>query len=223
MLCSPPLTLYLHYPFCPRKCPYCDFNSHQSDGNSQHDYIDALLKDLHSSIDAQRELTSIFIGGGTPSLLAPEQLVRIFEYLAQQFDLTKIEITLEANPGASDVQRFQAYRALGVNRLSLGVQSFNQQMLTKLGRIHTTDDIFVAYDAARHVGFDNINLDLMYGLPEQTLDQIMDDLNQTIRLNPTHISWYQLTIEPNTFLPSIRRSYRHNIRFMTLRSSAEIY
>lgn len=198
----PPLALYIHIPWCVRKCPYCDFNSHTaSPVLPEQEYVDALLADLDQDLHAVygRELTSIFFGGGTPSLFSAEALGRLLEGVEQRIPFADdIEITLEANPGTFEQEKFVAYRKLGINRLSIGIQSFQQAKLEALGRIHNGDEAVRAAGMARQAGFDNFNLDLMHGLPDQSLDDALSDLRQAIELKPTHISWYQLTLEPNT-------------------------
>lgn len=198
----PPLALYIHIPWCVRKCPYCDFNSHTaSPVLPEQEYVDALLADLDQDLHAVygRELTSIFFGGGTPSLFSAEALGRLLKGVEQRIPFAAdIEITLEANPGTFEQEKFVAYRKLGINRLSIGIQSFQQKKLEALGRIHNGDEAVRAAGMARQAGFDNFNLDLMHGLPDQSLDDALSDLRQAIALKPTHISWYQLTLEPNT-------------------------
>ncbi|MNF68362.1 Oxygen-independent coproporphyrinogen-III oxidase 1 [compost metagenome] len=198
----PPLSLYIHIPWCVRKCPYCDFNSHAaSPVLPEQEYVDALLADLDLDLPAVygRELSTIFFGGGTPSLFSAQALGRLLEGVQQRIPFAAdIEITLEANPGTFEQEKFVAYRQLGINRLSIGIQSFQEAKLTALGRIHTGNEAVRAADMARQAGFDNFNLDLMHGLPDQTLDDALDDLRQAIDLKPTHLSWYQLTLEPNT-------------------------
>ena len=198
----PPLALYIHIPWCVRKCPYCDFNSHTaSPVLPEQEYVDALLADLDQDLHAVygRELTSIFFGGGTPSLFSAEALGRLLEGVEQRIPFADdIEITLEANPGTFEQEKFVAYRKLGINRLSIGIQSFQQAKLEALGRIHNGDEAVRAAGMAWQAGFDNFNLDLMHGLPDQSLDDALSDLRQAIELKPTHISWYQLTLEPNT-------------------------
>lgn len=198
----PPLALYIHIPWCVRKCPYCDFNSHTaSPVLPEQEYVDALLADLDQDLHAVygRELTSIFFGGGTPSLFSAEALGRLLKGVEQRIPFAAdIEITLEANPGTFEQEKFVAYRKLGINRLSIGIQSFQQEKLEALGRIHNGDEAVRAAGMARQAGFDNFNLDLMHGLPHQSLDDALSDLRQAIALKPTHISWYQLTLEPNT-------------------------
>lgn len=198
-----PLSLYIHLPWCIRKCPYCDFNSHALRQQSlpEEEYIDALLRDLHQdSIHVNgRVVSSIFFGGGTPSLFSGTGIARILTAVRNELACDpEMEVTLEANPGAVEHDRFECYRAAGVNRLSMGIQSFNTKHLQRLGRIHNSEDALRAIATAKQAGFDNFNLDLMYGLPEQTLEEAVADLMQACQLNPTHISWYQLTLEPNT-------------------------
>lgn len=197
----PPLSLYVHIPWCVRKCPYCDFNSHESREIPEADYVAALLRDLDEDLHlAQgRRLRSVFFGGGTPSLFKAQSIGRVLEAVERHIGFDEgIEITLETNPGTAEYHQLEGYRTAGVNRLSFGVQSFNDQHLQALGRIHDSSEARLAYTAARRAGFNNINLDLMHGLPGQTTDDACSDLQQAINLQPEHISWYQLTIEPNT-------------------------
>ncbi len=198
----PPLSLYIHYPWCVRKCPYCDFNSHPyHDEIPESDYLAALLRDLEQHLPEVwgRPVESIFIGGGTPSLLSPDGLDTMLSQLRARLLLVPgCEITLEANPGTVEQGRFAAFRQAGVNRLSIGVQSFDDAMLQRLGRIHSGEEAIHAAEAAHAAGFDNFNLDLMFGLPAQDQAAARRDLEQAIALDPTHLSWYQLTIEPNT-------------------------
>ena len=201
-LVLPPLSLYVHIPWCVRKCPYCDFNSHAApEVVPQAQYIDALLEDLQNDVAAAqgRALTSIFFGGGTPSLFAPDQIGRLLEGVRQQIPFDPgIEITLEANPGTIEHGRFSGYREAGVNRVSLGAQTFNEEQLKLLGRIHGASDIARAVDELRQAGLDNFNLDLMYGLPAQNVSQALQDLESALALQPAHLSQYQLTLEPGT-------------------------
>lgn len=198
----PPLSLYIHIPWCARKCPYCDFNSHaQKEAVDDLVYVEALLKDLRTELRfvSGRELQSIFIGGGTPSLFSTQSIKRLLAGVAERVALDEaVEITLEANPGALESERLPGYREAGVNRLSLGVQSLNSDSLQALGRIHGPDEVFVAVDRAHRAGFERINLDLMFGLPSQTLEMAQADLRAAIGLAPAHLSYYQLTLEPNT-------------------------
>ncbi len=198
----PPLALYIHIPWCVRKCPYCDFNSHAASPElPEEEYVDALLADLEQDLPAAygRELSSIFFGGGTPSLFSPQALGRLLKGVEARIPFADdIEITLEANPGTFEQEKFTAYRQLGINRLSIGIQSFQEDKLKALGRIHSGGEAMRAADMARQAGFDNFNLDLMHGLPDQSLEDALGDLRQAIALKPTHLSWYQLTLEPNT-------------------------
>ena len=198
----PPLAAYVHIPWCVRKCPYCDFNSHTFDSDlPETEYIDALIADLDNDLihSHDRELGSIFFGGGTPSLFSAASLARLLEGMAQRLTFSPdIEITLEANPGTFEQAKFKDYRAAGINRLSIGIQSFNPDHLKALGRIHDGREALAAVDMARRAGFDNLNLDLMHGLPGQSLAQARADIDQAIALAPEHLSWYQLTLEPNT-------------------------
>ncbi|TDY04055.1 radical SAM family heme chaperone HemW [Thiohalophilus thiocyanatoxydans] len=199
----PPLSLYIHFPWCTRKCPYCDFNSHAlNDELPERAYIDALLRDLEQDLPLiwGRKVNTIFMGGGTPSLFSPESLEYLLSQLRARLALAAdIEITLEANPDSSEAAKFAEFRAAGINRLSIGIQSFDADQLQKLGRIHDRQQAFAAAEAAHAAGFDNFNLDLMFALPDQTLDQALADLHNAIALEPTHLSHYQLTIEPNTW------------------------
>lgn len=196
-----PLSLYIHIPWCVRKCPYCDFNSHELTELPEADYVQALCQDLQQdrTLAGGRPLQSIFFGGGTPSLFSAEAIATILQEARAQIGFTEnIEITLEANPGATEYTSLPGLRSAGVNRLSFGVQSFNDLHLQRLGRIHSSGQAHLAFSGARQAGFDNINLDLMHGLPGQTLAEALNDLQQAIDLKPEHLSWYQLTIEPNT-------------------------
>lgn len=196
-----PLSLYIHLPWCIRKCPYCDFNSHESKDIPEQQYIDRLIEDFDHSLSLiqSRPLASIFLGGGTPSLFSAEALDRLFRHIKQACDWHEsIEVTMEANPGTVEQQRFAAYREIGINRLSLGIQSFDPKQLQRLGRIHDSDEACNAINIAKQAGFTNLNIDLMYGLPQQTIEQAVQDLKTAISFQPQHISWYQLTIEPNT-------------------------
>ena len=198
----PPLSLYIHIPWCAKKCPYCDFNSHVSgSGIPEALYIDCLLRDLENELAyvQGRKLHSIFIGGGTPSLFSAQGIARILDACASRLDFYHdIEITMEANPGSSEQQKFADLYTAGVNRLSLGIQSFKEQHLKRLGRIHNQNEALSAITSAQKAGFRRINIDLMHGLPDQTPEEALNDLQQAIDTGVTHISWYQLTIEPNT-------------------------
>ena len=198
----PPLSLYIHIPWCVRKCPYCDFNSHQIRGDMpETDYVTALFADLEQDLPSVwgRTVRSIFIGGGTPSVLSPEAIYHLLSGVrARLAVVANAEITLEANPGTVDCTRFCGFREAGINRLSLGIQSFNDTTLQHLGRIHGRKEAIAAIEMATQVGFDNINLDLMFGLPAQTVEAALDDLRMAVTFQPCHLSWYQLTIEPNT-------------------------
>lgn len=205
-LAAPPLTLYVHTPWCVRKCPYCDFNSHTAPQTiPEDDYLAALLADLDADLmtPETRPIEAIFIGGGTPSLMSPGFYEQLFEALGQRLDLSRLgEITMEANPGTVEEARFTGFRRAGINRLSLGVQSFDPQHLERLGRIHGGDDASRAVTAAQAAGFERINLDLMHGLPQQTPEQAVADLQTALAFGTGHVSWYQLTIEPNTVFHS---------------------
>ncbi len=198
-----PLSLYIHLPWCVRKCPYCDFNSHQApDSLPEELYINALIKDFEEHLPTiwGRRLISIFFGGGTPSLFSAKGIERILVEINSRFRFgADIEITLEANPGTLDESRFIGFREAGINRLSLGIQSLQDEKLTALGRIHDRDYALRAIEIAKRAGFDNFNLDLMHGLPNQSLDDALADLDDALSWQPPHLSWYQLTIEPNTF------------------------
>jgi putative oxygen-independent coproporphyrinogen III oxidase len=199
---TPPLSLYVHLPWCVRKCPYCDFNSHTAgDKAPKERYIKALLTDLgkEAANAAGRELQSVFLGGGTPSLFSPGEINQVLQAVRQEFVLAaNAEITMEANPGTVECGSPAGYRDAGVTRLSIGAQSFDDEKLTALGRIHNSADIRRAVHDLKQAGFDNFNIDLMHGLPGQTVEMALADLLAAIELEPTHISWYQLTLEPNT-------------------------
>ncbi|HET7656419.1 MAG TPA: radical SAM family heme chaperone HemW [Luteimonas sp.] len=202
MLQVPPLSLYVHLPWCVRKCPYCDFNSHERRGELPFAaYVDALLADLDHDLPLAwgRIVHSVFFGGGTPSLFPPEAIDRFLQQASSRLRFAPdCEITLETNPGTAEHGRFEGYRATGVNRLSFGVQSFDDACLQRLGRIHDSREAVEAVRLAREAGFDNFNLDLMYALPGQTVAMAEDDVARAIELQPAHISHYQLTLEPNT-------------------------
>lgn len=194
--------LYIHFPWCERKCPYCDFNSHVSgQALPEADMVTALINDYASDLMTYgaRPIDSIFIGGGTPSLISAHAIAELLDGINRLNPLSDTtEITMEANPGSSEQKKFAGYRAAGVNRLSIGIQSFNSEHLKRLGRIHSRDEADRAIKAAQAAGFKRINIDLMYGLPDQTLEQALDDVARALRYNTGHLSWYQLTIEPNT-------------------------
>jgi putative oxygen-independent coproporphyrinogen III oxidase len=215
----PPLSLYVHIPWCVRKCPYCDFNSHEARAKiPEQEYINALLRDLEQDLPRVwgRIVHTIFIGGGTPSLFSPEAIDRLLSGIRARLPLDQnVEITLEANPGTvvapahpalatfvhpctSELDRLIGFRQAGINRLSIGIQSFDEEKLKALGRIHGREEALRAAEAARAAGFDNFNLDLMFGLPGQTVEQALADMRTAMALRPTHLSAYQLTIEPNT-------------------------
>lgn len=198
----PPLSLYVHFPWCVQKCPYCDFNSHSVKQTiPEADYIQRLLTDLEQHLPAiwGRSLTGIFIGGGTPSLMSVESMDRLLCGIRARLPfLSDTEVTMEANPGTVEADKFNGFYQAGVNRISIGVQSFNDRFLKTLGRIHQSDEATRAFEIARQAGFENINIDLMYALPEQTIEQAISDLTIATELQPEHLSWYQLTLEPNT-------------------------
>jgi len=207
----PPLSLYIHLPWCVKKCPYCDFNSHTFDSGlpemqyPEAQYIDALIADLENQLPSiwGRRIVSVFIGGGTPSLFSAESINKIMTTIRSHLNcLPNMEVTMEANPGTVEQNKFNGFFEAGINRLSIGVQSFADEKLKALGRIHNADEALNAVEVARKAGFKNINLDLMFGLPGQDIEQAVSDLQQAIDLSPQHISWYQLTIEPNTFFYS---------------------
>ena len=198
----PPLSLYIHVPWCVRKCPYCDFNSHAAEGPlPEQAYLNALLEDLEQdlALAGDRPIATVFIGGGTPSLMSGDFYQQLLDALQTRLGfLPDAEITLEANPGTLEQGRFEAFRAAGINRLSLGIQSFNDRHLKALGRIHDSGAAHRAIEAARKAGFDNFNLDLMHGLPGQDPEDAIADLEAALAWQPPHLSWYQLTLEPNT-------------------------
>lgn len=198
----PPLSLYVHIPWCVRKCPYCDFNSHEAKiALPENAYVDALVRDLKRDIDSvpDRIIESIFIGGGTPSLMSARMIGDLLENIHRLLSVSaEAEITLEANPGTVEKKRFRGFRAAGINRLSIGIQSFNNRHLNALGRIHSADEAAAAARGARESGLENINLDLMYGLPEQSVEEAGTDIQTAVSLSPAHISCYQLTLEPQT-------------------------
>ena len=197
-----PLSLYVHIPWCVKKCPYCDFNSHEIQNTLPEDpYIDSLILDLKSQSEEvhSREVQSVFIGGGTPSIFSANSIQRLMSSLRNELTLNdSAEITIEANPGTTDQENFSGFLEAGINRISIGAQSFSNSQLKSLGRIHDAHSAITAVHAAQQAGFENINIDLMYALPEQKISAALHDIEQAIDLNPSHISYYQLTIEPNT-------------------------
>jgi oxygen-independent coproporphyrinogen-3 oxidase len=202
---NPPLSLYIHLPWCEQKCPYCDFNSHSAHNMDERAYIRALVEDLQQELPLiwGRQIDSIFIGGGTPSLFSAAAIQQLLSELRALLNFSPaIEITMEANPGSADESRFAGYRAASVNRLSIGIQSFDSGSLKRIGRIHDGAQSLAAIQKARAAGFDNINLDLIFALPAQSLELALADIEQAIVLEPQHISHYQLTIEPNTLFHS---------------------
>lgn len=202
LLSLPPLSLYIHIPWCLKKCPYCDFNSHANTGDlPEKAYVEKLLHDLEQDLSyvQGRSLRSLFIGGGTPSLFSPESIATLLEKIAQLIKFSDdMEITMEANPGTFETEKFALFRQAGVNRLSIGIQSFAQHFLKKLGRVHDDNEARHAAANVMTAGFDNFNLDLMFGLPGQNEAQALADLETALSYEPPHLSWYQLTIEPNT-------------------------
>ena len=205
-LSSIPLTLYVHMPWCVRKCPYCDFNSHQlKSARPDGSYISALLRDFERELPriGTRRIDSVFFGGGTPSLFLPEEFARFLEAVRRRADLSDdAEITMEANPGTIERGRFAEYAHAGVNRVSLGAQTFNARLLERLGRIHSAEETERAVEELRNAHIENFNLDLMYALPEQTLEEALSDVRKACALGPAHVSYYQLTLEPGTVFHS---------------------
>lgn len=206
MLKLPPLSLYIHIPWCVQKCPYCDFNSHVLKGEMPHqEYVNHLLADLNADLPlaGDREISTLFIGGGTPSLLSTEAMQALLDGVRSRIRVADdAEITMETNPGTVDADRFSGYQHTGVNRISIGVQSFNAEKLIRLGRIHSAEEAKRSAHLATGLGLRSFNFDLMHGLPDQSLEDALDDLRQAISFNPPHLSWYQLTIEPNTMFSS---------------------
>ncbi|MDX2163901.1 MAG: radical SAM family heme chaperone HemW [Gammaproteobacteria bacterium] len=199
-----PLSLYIHFPWCIRKCPYCDFNSHAlKDTLPEDQYISLLLEDLTDDLKkyniSQRPIHSIFMGGGTPSLFSPEAIYKLLNQIQSRIAFkNNLEITLEANPGTFEQDKFLGFRQAGINRLSIGIQSFQKDKLKSLGRIHDDEAALKAIEIAKKSGFENFNIDLMHGLPNQSLDDALFDIKTALGFLPPHLSWYQLTLEPNT-------------------------
>lgn len=220
-------SLYIHIPWCIKKCPYCDFNSHKSPTNlPEEDYIKRLILDFEQDLSffSPRSIDTLFIGGGTPSLLSAKAYDSLFNQLQSLVTFNNaIEITMEANPGTVEQQRFKDYRTLGINRLSLGIQSFNPIHLKKLGRIHDDKQAHNALITARAAGFDNINIDIMHSLPNQTPAEGLDDLKTALSYTPEHISWYQLTLEPNTIFYKQRPSLPHEDEIEELETQGLAY
>lgn len=197
----PPLSLYIHLPWCERKCPYCDFNSHEASDIPEQAYVTALLQDLDEdlALAGDRQVRTLFIGGGTPSLFSAESISRLLQGLRERLNLAaNLEATMEANPGSAEADKFLGFRQAGINRLSLGIQSFQDDKLLALGRVHDSEQAQAAIDYARAAGFDSFNIDLMHGLPGQSEANAIHDLEIALSFQPPHLSWYQLTIEPNT-------------------------
>jgi len=225
MLLTPPLSLYIHLPWCVRKCPYCDFNSHVADTMlPEREYVKVLLTDLEQQLPSVegRQVETIFIGGGTPSLFSPSAIHDLLEGARSRLDIAAdAEITMEANPGTVEIAKFRGFREAGVNRLSIGIQSFHDAHLKKLGRIHDSREARLAAEIACEAGFDNFNLDLMFGLPDQTVDQALTDVRTAIGLRPTHISFYQLTLEPNTVFHKYPPHLPEDDRIWTMQQSCQ--
>ncbi len=196
-----PLSLYVHYPWCIQKCPYCDFNSHTLRDDSERAYLDAMIVQLEQTLPSVwgRPIQSIFFGGGTPSLMSEEGLNYFLSKVRALLGFQpSIEITLEANPGTVDFTKFEGFRQAGINRLSMGIQSFDDEKLKALGRIHSAEEAYLAVESAKKAGFEKLNLDLMFALPDQSLAEAIHDVETAITLAPPHLSHYQLTLEPNT-------------------------
>ena len=222
-----PLALYIHIPWCAKKCPYCDFNSHPQRGEiPEMAYTTALTQELvrWQSLTADRPLHSIFIGGGTPSLLTPSTYTHLLTTIHNYFPVSPtVEITLEANPGTTDLARFAGFREAGINRLSLGIQSFQDDQLKTLGRIHDSKTACTAISHAKSAGFERFNLDLMYGLPNQTAEEALHDLQEAMSFNPPHLSWYHLTLEPNTYFARFPPSLPTDDTLADIQSAGEQY
>jgi putative oxygen-independent coproporphyrinogen III oxidase len=201
----PPIGLYIHLPWCERKCPYCDFNSHEASNFPEDEYVAALLRDLRHDLPLlhQRTIDTLFIGGGTPSLFSGEAIHQLMQGIATLAPVSpQLEATMEANPGSAEAEKFLAFREAGINRLSLGIQSFRDQQLEALGRVHNSDQAHAAIEYAVNANFNSFNIDLMHGLPNQSIDAACADLDSALQYQPEHLSWYQLTIEPNTVFHS---------------------
>ncbi len=197
----PPLSLYIHLPWCERKCPYCDFNSHEADHIPEAAYIKSLIQDLRGdfALVQGREIETLFIGGGTPSLFSAASIMRLMKGIASCVALSPhLEATMEANPGSAEAEKFLGFRDAGINRLSLGIQSFHDEQLQALGRVHNGDEAHAAIEMVRAAKFENFNIDLMHGLPDQSEAGAIADLRAALVYHPPHLSWYQLTVEPNT-------------------------
>ena len=197
------ISLYIHFPWCVKKCPYCDFNSHaiKDDLYTSDIYYKKLIEDFDTHLDdiQDREIISIFVGGGTPSLFKPEFLEKVLSHIATKSNLSKnCEITLEVNPGTVERGSITSYQEAGINRISLGVQSLQDDKLTRLGRIHNSENVYTTVEEIHKSKISNFNIDIMHGLPNQSLEDGLYDISEAVKMNPTHLSWYQLTIEPNT-------------------------
>lgn len=223
----PPLSLYIHFPWCLKKCPYCDFNSHEVKEAIPEDACRIrLLKNLEDQLDwvAERPIHSVFMGGGTPSLISGKTIGRLLDQIRTTTNLSmEAEITIECNPGTLDQQNLSEWAKAGVNRLSIGVQSFRDEHLQVLGRIHSGNEAQAMIEAAQDTGFENINIDLMYGLPGQSTQNAVSDLERALSFNPSHLSWYQLTIEPNTIFYRHPPSLPADESIWTMQSQGQIY
>ena len=222
---DPAYSLYIHIPWCIKKCPYCDFNSHEKrDDYDEQAYVNALIRDLKEEAPrlAGRQLSSIFIGGGTPSLFSAESIDQVLKAVHQQLNIADdIEITLEANPGTAEADKFSAFRRIGINRLSIGVQSFDDSQLKKLGRVHDATQAHRAIVMAQDAGFSRINIDLMFGLPEQSLSQACADVEQALSYQTGHLSLYQLTLEKNTLFYQQPPSLPHDDLIWDMQSACQ--
>jgi oxygen-independent coproporphyrinogen-3 oxidase len=225
---SIPLSLYVHIPWCIKKCPYCDFNSHEKNQRfDEQRYVDALIEDLDKEYEScqrtgdTRSFNSIFFGGGTPSLFSAEAIQQIIDHARKRFLFDDIEVTLEANPGTFEQEKFDGFRQAGINRLSIGIQSFNADHLEQLGRIHDDRQAYSAIETALNSGFDNINLDLMFGLPQQSIAEAIEDVTTACSYQVAHISHYQLTIEENTFFHRHRPTLPENESIWEMQSQCQ--